>query len=102
MTPQASARVSTTRRPRPDSPRLHRFHHRAGAKGLGFGIVVVPDTHTHTHTRTDAATDPTEAALRMTYYVLATRAREELHLGHDGDAEPPHLAQVPPRPLRRG
>lgn len=66
------------------------------AKGLGFDIVVVPDTHT------DAATDPTEAALRMTYYVLATRAREELHLGHDGDAEPPHLARVPPRLLRRG
>jgi hypothetical protein len=50
----------------------------------------------------EAPTDPTEAALRMTYYVLATRAREELHLGYDGDAEPPHLAQVPPRLLRRG
>jgi superfamily I DNA/RNA helicase len=70
--------------------------HRASAKGLGFDIVVVPDTHT------DAATDPAEAALRMTYYVLATRAREELHLGYDGEAEPPHLAGVPERLLRRG
>ncbi|MGW4563029.1 hypothetical protein ACWEN3_11650 [Streptomyces sp. NPDC004561] len=40
--------------------------HRASAKGLGFDTVVIPDAHT------DAATDPTSAALRMTYYVLAT------------------------------
>ncbi|MHB9757450.1 DEAD/DEAH box helicase [Streptomyces sp. BYX5S] len=62
--------------------------HRASAKGLGFDTVVVPDTHT------DAALDPTSAALRMTYYVLATRARKELHLGYEGDREPPLLAAV--------
>ncbi|WP_372344185.1 DNA helicase [Streptomyces sp. KL116D] len=62
--------------------------HRASAKGLGFDTVVVPDTHT------DAALDPTAATLRMTYYVLATRARKELHLGYEGDVEPPLLAGV--------
>lgn len=70
--------------------------HRASAKGLGFDIVVVPDTHT------DAATDPSSASLRMTYYVLATRARWELHLGYQGDGEPPVLAEVGGRVLLRG
>ncbi|MEU0016751.1 hypothetical protein ACWEWL_12810 [Streptomyces rochei] len=50
--------------------------HRASAKGLSFDTVVIPDTHT------DVAADPTSAALRMTYYVLATRARRELHLAY--------------------
>lgn len=62
---------------------------RASAKGLGFDTVVIPDTHT------DAATDPTSAALRMTYYVLATRARQELHFGYEGDNEPPLFTPVP-------
>ncbi|MER7581502.1 DNA helicase [Kitasatospora sp. NPDC097691] len=61
---------------------------RASAKGLEFDAVVVPDAHT------DGATDPTSAALRMTYYVLATRARHELHLGYEGSTEPPLLASV--------
>ncbi|MGX4688693.1 DNA helicase [Streptomyces sp. JNUCC 63] len=70
--------------------------HRASAKGLGFDTVVIPDTHT------DASEDPTSAALRMQYYVLATRARRELHLGYEGETEPPLLAQVPTRDLMRG
>ena len=70
--------------------------HRRSAKGLGFDTVVIPDTHT------DAAADPTSAALRMEYYVLATRARQELHLAYEGDTEPPLLAQVGPRELLRG
>lgn len=70
--------------------------HRASAKGLGFDIVVVPDSHT------DAATDPSSAALRMTYYVLATRARHELHLAYEGVEEPSVLAEVVPRVLLRG
>ncbi|WP_198358104.1 DNA helicase [Streptomyces fildesensis] len=70
--------------------------HRASAKGLGFDIVVVPDTHT------DAATDPSSASLRMTYYVLATRARRELHLAYQGDGEPPVLAEVGGSVLMRG
>jgi len=70
--------------------------HRRSAKGLGFDTVVVPDTHE------DAATDPTSAALRMSYYVMATRARQELHLGYEGESEPPLLAQVNRRDLQRG
>ncbi|MGR6973909.1 DNA helicase [Streptomyces cynarae] len=70
--------------------------HRASAKGLGFDKVIIPDTHT------DAAVDPTSAALRMTYYVLATRARHELHLAYEGDTEPPLLAQVGSGELLRG
>ncbi|MCT7351033.1 DNA helicase [Streptomyces sp. 15-116A] len=69
---------------------------RASAKGLGFDTVVIPDTHE------DAAMDPTSAALRMAYYVLATRARQELHLGYEGDTEPPLLAQVSTGVLQRG
>ncbi|WP_432055324.1 DNA helicase [Streptomyces sp. bgisy022] len=70
--------------------------HRASAKGLGFDTVVIPDTHR------DAATDPTSAALRMSYYVMATRARQELHLGYEGESEPPLLAQVHRTVLQRG
>ena len=61
---------------------------RASAKGLEFDTVVIPDTHT------DGATDPTSATLRMTYYVLATRARQELHFGHEGETEAPLLASL--------
>lgn len=70
--------------------------HRRSAKGLGFDTVVIPDTHA------DSAADPTSAALRMTYYVLATRARSELHLGYEGDVEPPLMAQVGSGVLLRG
>ncbi|MFE0454992.1 AAA family ATPase [Streptomyces sp. NPDC058914] len=70
--------------------------HRRSAKGLGFDTVVIPDTHQ------DAATDPTSAALRMSYYVMATRARQELHLGYEGETEPPFLAQVHRGALQRG
>ncbi|MGW3229174.1 DNA helicase [Kitasatospora sp. NPDC001095] len=62
---------------------------RASAKGLDFNTVVIPDTHT------DGAADPTSATLRMKYYVLATRARHELHFGYEGRVEPPLLAPVP-------
>ncbi|MFC7899844.1 hypothetical protein ACFUV1_06775 [Streptomyces griseoincarnatus] len=70
--------------------------HRRSAKGLAFGTVVVPDAHE------DAATDPTSAALRMSSCVMAPRARRELHLGYEGDAEPPLPAQVNRRVLQRG
>ncbi|WP_077796434.1 hypothetical protein [Streptomyces sp. JHA26] len=38
--------------------------------GLGFGTVVISGTET------EAAADSTEAALRVTYCVMITRARE--------------------------
>lgn len=68
---------------------------RASAKGLGFDTVVVPDTHS------DSSTDPTSASLRMAYYVLATRARVELHLGYEGVEEPPLIARLSHQALTR-
>ncbi|MFC9529116.1 hypothetical protein ACFT38_00965 [Streptomyces sp. NPDC056975] len=59
--------------------------HRASAKGLDFDTVVIADTET------DAAADPTDATLRMAYYVMATRARERLILGWQGTRLPRHL-----------
>lgn len=41
-----------------------------GAMGPGFGTVVISETET------EAAADSTEAALRVTYCVMITRARE--------------------------
>ncbi|MDX2853897.1 DNA helicase [Streptomyces sp. PA03-3a] len=69
---------------------------RASVKGLGFDTVVVPDTHA------DAGSDPTSAALRMAYYVLATRARHELHLAYEGQGEPPLVAETSRHLLIRG
>lgn len=69
--------------------------HRASAKGLDFDTVVVPDTHV------DAAADPTAAQLRMTYYVLATRARRELHFAYGGTSEPVLFSDVPAGLLAR-
>ncbi|MER6252856.1 hypothetical protein ABT224_15995 [Streptomyces sp. NPDC001584] len=59
--------------------------HRASAKGLDFDTVVIADTET------DAACDPTAADLRMAYYVMVTRAREQLVLGWRGSRVPRHL-----------
>ncbi|MFE3591539.1 AAA family ATPase [Streptomyces niveus] len=68
---------------------------RASAKGLGFDTVFVPDTHL------DAGDDPSGSALRMAYYVLITRARQELCLGYAGTGEPPLLRGVDPDVLTR-
>ncbi|WP_241740774.1 hypothetical protein [Streptomyces sp. L2] len=59
--------------------------HRASAKGLDFDTVVIADAES------ESATDPTEAALRMAYYVMITSARERLVLGWRGSRPPRHL-----------
>lgn len=59
--------------------------HRASAKGLDFDTVLVPDTES------DSATDPTAVSLRMAYYVMITRAREQVVLGWQGTRLPGHL-----------
>ncbi|PZT77506.1 MULTISPECIES: AAA family ATPase [unclassified Streptomyces] len=61
------------------------FVHRASAKGLDFDTVFVADAET------DSVTDPTDAALRMAYYVMITRARRRLILGWQGSRLPRHL-----------
>lgn len=68
---------------------------RKSVKGLGFDTAVIPDTHL------DANLDPTSATIRMEYYVLATRARHELHLAYAGASEPPLLAAIGQDLLRR-
>lgn len=69
---------------------------RASVKGLEFDTLFVPDCHRDT-------AGPADPDQRMLYYVLATRARQELRLGFAGDRPPPHLADIPrdlyrPRP----
>ncbi|MFE9857516.1 hypothetical protein [Streptomyces sp. NPDC005780] len=59
--------------------------HRASAKGLDFDTVVIADAET------DSVADPTEASLRMAYYVMITRARHRLILGWQGARLPRHL-----------
>ncbi|MGW7382921.1 AAA family ATPase [Streptomyces sp. NPDC054794] len=59
--------------------------HRASAKGLDFDTVVIADAES------DSATDPTEATLRMAYYVMITRARQRLVLGWQGSRLPRQL-----------
>ncbi|MER5561333.1 AAA family ATPase [Streptomyces sp. NPDC002506] len=67
---------------------------RASVKGLGFDTVIVPDTHIDNG-------DPTAAELRMRYYVMATRTRQELYLCYAGGREPSILEDVPAGMLRR-
>ncbi|GAA4598089.1 hypothetical protein GCM10023194_74710 [Planotetraspora phitsanulokensis] len=63
-------------------------------KGLEFDAVFVTDLETY-------STDATDHATRMQMYVLATRARERLHLMYRGSAEPPIVAQIPDNVLLR-
>ncbi|MCB8905779.1 MULTISPECIES: AAA family ATPase [unclassified Streptomyces] len=61
---------------------------RASVKGQDFDTVVIADAEA------DAACDPTAADLRMAYYVMITRAREELVLGWRGSRQPRHLEKL--------
>lgn len=67
---------------------------RQSVKGLEFDTVVVFDLH-------QGVKDPTEHDTRMLHYVLATRARQELYLFYCGDREPPIVADIPEKLLRR-
>ncbi|MGA5872411.1 hypothetical protein [Streptomyces cinereoruber] len=58
---------------------------RASVKGQDFDTVVIADAEA------DAACDPTAADLRMAYYVMITRAREDLVLSWRGSRPPRHL-----------
>lgn len=62
--------------------------HRESVKGLDSDAVFISDAES------DAAGAPTAAALRMTYYVMITRAREEAVLGWRGHRPPRHLEQL--------
>lgn len=62
---------------------------RKSVKGLEFDITVVADAHN------DAAIDPTDAGIRLTYAMLAARTRDQLHFCYQGTREPPLLADMP-------
>ena len=57
-------------------------------KGLEFDTLFVPELQQH-------SADPTSAATRMMFYVVMSRARDELHLSYSGSGGlPPILSDV--------
>ena len=53
-------------------------------KGLEFDTLFVPELQQH-------SADPTSAATRMMFYVVMSRARDELHLSYSGTGAPPPI-----------
>ncbi|TJZ52851.1 DNA helicase [Streptomyces piniterrae] len=66
----------------------------ASMKGLEFDSVFVPDLDTYTE-------DPTSVGARLRFFVLCTRAREDLHLMYRGPKEPAILSSIPESLLAR-
>ncbi|MFH8563789.1 AAA family ATPase [Streptomyces sp. NPDC017988] len=66
----------------------------ASMKGLEFDSVFVPDLDAYTE-------DPTSVAARLQFFVLCTRAREDLYFAHCGAQEPAMVASIPESLLRR-
>ncbi|WP_116212670.1 DNA helicase [Streptomyces olivoreticuli] len=66
----------------------------ASMKGLEFDSVFVPDLDAYTE-------DPTSVDARLRFFVLCTRAREDLHFAHRGPEEPAILSSVPDSLLAR-
>ncbi|WP_413102519.1 DNA helicase [Streptomyces sp. Inha503] len=60
----------------------------ASMKGLEFDSVFVPDLDAYTE-------DPTSVEARLRFFVLCTRAREDLYFAHRGSEEPAILSSVP-------
>jgi superfamily I DNA/RNA helicase len=66
------------------------------AKGLEFDIVVIPELQT-------VSLDIRNPQTRMLFYVLLSRAREELYLCFSGRGEPPLISDIPEElVIRRG
>jgi superfamily I DNA/RNA helicase len=59
------------------------------AKGLEFDAVFIPELQ-------ELKDDPYSAEFKMKFYVLISRAREELYLMYSGDGEPSVLSAFPP------
>ncbi|WP_030414383.1 AAA family ATPase [Streptomyces sp. NRRL S-1448] len=66
----------------------------ASMKGLEFDSVFVPDLDTYTE-------DPSSVGARLRFFVLCTRAREDLHLIYRGPQEPAILSSIPESLLAR-
>jgi superfamily I DNA/RNA helicase len=56
-------------------------------KGLEFDTLFVPELQ-------QVTADPTSAATRMMFYVVMSRARDELHLSYSGVGGPPAILSV--------
>ncbi|MFE2494891.1 AAA family ATPase [Streptomyces scopuliridis] len=70
------------------STRRIRIVSTASMKGLEFDSVFVPDLDAYTE-------DPTSVDARLRFFVLCTRAREDLHFAHRGPQEPAILSSIP-------
>jgi superfamily I DNA/RNA helicase len=57
-------------------------------KGLEFDTLFVPELQL-------VSQDVTSASIRMRFYVVTSRARNELYMSYTGDVEPPLVADVP-------
>ncbi|MDH6626677.1 DNA helicase IV [Streptomyces sp. LBL] len=66
----------------------------ASMKGLEFDSVFVPDLDGYTE-------DPTSVAARLDFFVLCTRAREDLYFAYRGLREPDILSSIPESLLHR-
>lgn len=66
-----------------DVPTVTIVHYKS-LKGLEFDTVFVPELQ-------QVSVDPTSAATRMMFYVVMSRARNELHLSYSGVGGPPAI-----------
>ncbi|MFE3824121.1 hypothetical protein [Streptomyces sp. NPDC059092] len=66
----------------------------ASAKGLEFDSVFVPDLDAYTE-------DPTGAEARLRFFMLCTRAREDLYFAYRGSQEPAIVSSLPKSLLTR-
>jgi len=66
-----------------DVPAVTIVHYKS-LKGLEFDTLFVPELQ-------QVASDPTSAATRMTFYVVTSRARNELHLSWSGVSDVPAI-----------
>jgi superfamily I DNA/RNA helicase len=70
-----------------DEPGIRVVNYKS-AKGLEFDVVFLPELQELTY-------DPASAKTKMMFYVLISRARDELYLSYSGDEEPPLLTMFP-------
>jgi superfamily I DNA/RNA helicase len=88
------SREADHRKVRFDTPGIKILNYQS-IKGLEFDTLFVPELQEYSQ-------DPSASAPRMLFYVLVSRARDELHLSCSGEGpEPPLVADVPTDLLER-
>jgi DNA helicase IV len=68
-----------------ETPAVTLVHYRS-LKGLEFDTLFVPELQ-------QVTMDPTSASTRMTFYVVMSRARDELHISWSGQSGPPDIVK---------